>query len=242
MLRWLREVAEARSERVVPVAGGVAVLHSSYPAAHDHHRLLLASPVDATTAADEADRVLGGAGLEHRRMAVSDIGLTDALGPGLLARGYAREDELVMIHRGPPPSVQAGVIEIDLDERVAVATAGWRDERPDWSPQVCGQLGERARTLAAAVDATFLGIRARGRVVARADLYVRDGTAQVEEAMTDPAARRQGHAGALVREAGAWQGPASCSWSPTPMTGRPSCTAGSASPTLPVRHRSSWPS
>ena len=201
MLRWLREVAEARSERVVPVAGGVALLHCGYPAAHDHHRLLLTGPVDAATAADEADRVLGGAGLAHRGLAVSDSALADALTAGLLARGYSRADEVLMVYRGPLPAAQIGVVELDLDERIAVATAGWRAEQPDWPAQVCGQLGGRARTLAAAVDATFLGIRVGGRVVAHADLYVREGIAQVEEVMTDPAARRQGHASTLVREA-----------------------------------------
>ena len=201
MLRWLREVAEARSERVVPVAGGVALMHCGYPAAHDHHRLLLTGPVDAATAADEADRVLGGAGLAHRGLAVSDSALADALTAGLLARGYSRADEVLMVYRGPLPAAQIGVVELDLDERIAVATAGWRAEQPDWPAQVCGQLGGRARTLAAAVDATFLGIRVGGRVVAHADLYVREGIAQVEEVMTDPAARRQGHASTLVREA-----------------------------------------
>lgn len=200
MLRWLREVAEARAEQVVQVTGGVALLHSGYPMAQDHHRLLLDGPVDASAAADEADRVLGGAGLEHRWLAVTDIGLADTLTDGLLARGYAREDDLVMIHRGLAPCVQAGVVEFDLDERVAVATAGWRDEQPDWPAQVCGQLGGRARTLAAAVDATFLGIRVDGKVVAHADLFVRDGIAQVEEVMTEPAARRRGFASVLVRE------------------------------------------
>ena len=201
MLRWLREVAEARSERVVPVAGGVALMHCGYPAAHDHHRLLLTGPVDAATAADEADRVLGGAGLAHRGLAVSDSALADALTAGLLGRGYSRADEVLMVYRGPLPAAQIGVVELDLDERIAVATAGWRAEQPDWPAQVCGQLGGRARTLAAAVDATFLGIRVGGRVVAHADLYVREGIAQVEEVMTDPAARRQGHASTLVREA-----------------------------------------
>ncbi|MDP9393173.1 MAG: GNAT family N-acetyltransferase, partial [Actinomycetota bacterium] len=64
------------------------------------------------------------------------------------------------------------------------------------------QLGERTRTLLAAVDATFLAVRGTdGHVVSRADLYLRDGVAQVEEVATEPAARGRGLASALVVEA-----------------------------------------
>jgi ribosomal protein S18 acetylase RimI-like enzyme len=203
--QWLRTVIIARSDRVIEIAGGVAVLHSEFPQAHDHNRLLLRTATDAAGVAAAADEVLGGAGLEHRLVDVDDIDVADRLAPGLASFGYERSDSLVMTYDGaePPPSSSGTVSidQLDLAERSAVATADWQAEQPDWTPDVAVALGERTRTLSGAVTPTFLAVRRDHVVVARADLYRSDDIAQVEEVMTDPSARRQGFASALVREA-----------------------------------------
>lgn len=198
---WLRAVAEARAERVVDVPGGVAVLHDGLAHAHDHNRLIVEPTGAAADVVRAADDVLGGAGRQHR--------LVEAMSPPppawaatMRASGYTEARELVMVHRGPARSPSLAVQELSLAERVDHASRTWRTDLPDADPAVWEQLGERARTLAGAVEAVFLGIRsADGSVVTRADLYVRAGTAQVEEVLTQPEHRGRGHGAAVVSTA-----------------------------------------
>jgi ribosomal protein S18 acetylase RimI-like enzyme len=226
VLGWLRDVASDRAERRVAVPGGLGLLHSGFPDAHDHNRLLLWSPVDASTAAASADAVLGGAGLRHRLIEVQDAGLADSLQPGLEGLGYRRSTEQLMIFRPPehvarrldpeaaprrrpteprplgPGSGAVTLEELDLGERAAAAAATWQAEQPTWAAGVIAQLGGRIRTIRSAADATFLACRDdEGAVLARTDLYVRDGLAQIEEVSTAPRARERGLASALVLEA-----------------------------------------
>ena len=181
--------------------GGAAVLHGRFPSAHDHNQLVLHTPVAAVDVVRAADDVLGGAGLSHRQLWVLDAGLADALEDGLCRAGYAREDEQLLWQAPGGPPLQPTVERLEVEERVAVAVDGWVQEQPGWPREVADQLGRRIVTALDAVDATFLAVRDAGRVVAHADLFVRDGVAQVEEVMTEPAVRNGGRASALVREA-----------------------------------------
>lgn len=101
------------------------------------------------------------------------------------------------------PGARAPSVEdLTLQERQETAAADWRRDEPHQDPDVWRQLGERVQTVTRAATPTFLGVRrADGGVVARADLYLRDGVAQVEEVITDPAERGHGHARALVLQA-----------------------------------------
>lgn len=201
VVRWLRAVAVGRADRVVEVPGGLAVLHTRYPAAHDHNQLVLWEPVTAREVVCAAEQVLGGAGVSTHRAWVLDALLADALEPGLLADGFAREHELTMWHPPGGGQRQARVVALGLDERVEAASAAWEQEQPGWPAEVTRQLGERVRSALDVVGATFLAVREQGTAVARADLFVRDGLAQVEEVVTNPASRNRGHATALVDEA-----------------------------------------
>jgi ribosomal protein S18 acetylase RimI-like enzyme len=88
-----------------------------------------------------------------------------------------------------------------VGERAAAAAATWQAEQPTWSAGVVAQLGARIRTIESAAEATFLACKDdEGAVIARSDLYVRGGVAQVEEVVTAPSARRHGYASALVLE------------------------------------------
>jgi ribosomal protein S18 acetylase RimI-like enzyme len=200
---WLRDVAVDRSERVVPVPGGAVLLHSRYAGAHDHNRLLVWSEVDGAAAEAAVEDLLGAAGLSHRRIDVLSAELADRMEPALSAAGYARSDEIVMRldHRPAARPASGPVVELDLDRRASAAEASWRDEQPDWRPEVSHQLGERIRATAGVLDATFLAVVEGDRVLARTDLLMRAGVAQVEEVMTEPAGRNQGFGSALVSEA-----------------------------------------
>ncbi len=200
----VREIARDRATTVVRVPGGDAVLNEDFPAAHDLNKLLIATPCTPDALSSAAADVLGGAGLEHRLIEVHDAALGRELAVGLAAHGYASAEQLVMAVNGPaqrqPPMHR--VVELDVHERAERASAEWRRDQPDWDEDVCDQLGRRITTVLAAAQATFFAVRGSdGAVWGRADLYLRDGVAQVEEVMTDPAYRRRGVAGRLVLRA-----------------------------------------
>lgn len=197
--RWLHAFDLRRAQRVVEVPGGSAVLHDDFPSAHDHNKLSLLTDADGAAVAAAADDVLGGAGRGHRLV---NLRTPDAerAAQGLLAAGYARSDELLMTLTLAPakqrPDVE--VVHLDLAARIRVAAQEWSGELPTADPDVWRQLGERAVTATSAATASLLAVLDADDVVARADVYVHDGVAQVEEVMTRESHRGRGLATALV--------------------------------------------
>lgn len=202
VLAWLEQTARLRATSVGDVPGGFVVRNRDYPAAHDHNLLIINSAVDPDALAIAADEALADA--SHRLIYVHDPGVADAVTPRLTELGYERSDELILVAEsvgGPrnADTAEVRIVELDVDERIAVATEEWRADK---SADVARQLGERIRTVLPAADVTFLAVRSDDEtVVAHVDLYVRDGLAQVEELMTAPAARGRGYGSALVIEA-----------------------------------------
>ncbi|MCU1595012.1 MAG: hypothetical protein JWO12_2404 [Frankiales bacterium] len=193
---WLRALDEARAETVLEVPGGVAVRHSAYPRAHDHNKLIVSSPCDPSELADAAEQVLQD--VSHRRIEALAGG--DDLAEVLASRGYVRENGLLMELFGPAP--RSSIVQaLSLEDRVAAGTADWQAEQPSWDVETCRQLGERIVTVAP--WATFLGVPEDESFVARADLFVRDGIAQVEGVLTRPQYQGRGYASALVLDAAA---------------------------------------
>lgn len=196
---WLHALDERRAQSVVAVPGGLALLHDSFPDAHDHNKLSIVQDTDAAALAAAADDVLGGAGRGHRLVQLRTP--HDRAARALTDWGYARSNDLVMtyVEANPAPRPDVTVEVLTLRERIDVAEAGWRQELPAAGPDVWRQLGARIATVTSATQATFLGVRGEdGQVVARADLYAHEGSGQVEEVVTDGQHRRRGFAGALV--------------------------------------------
>lgn len=193
---WLHALDLRRARTVVAVEGGAGVRSAAFPLAHDHNKVSLLA--DSVSAPGAAERVL--AGLSHRLVEVRTPGCERA-DRALLAAGYARDDAVVMEHAGPA-GVPGGATVLTVAQRVGAAEAGWRDEQPDAGPDTWRQLGARIATVRPAARAVFLGVvDDDGRVLARTDLYLHEGVAQVEEVVTDPAHRGRGHATLLVRDA-----------------------------------------
>lgn len=206
VLAWLRGVGRDRAVTTVPVPGGEAFLHPDFPLAHDHNRLLISGPCGAPALYEAAEAVLGGAGLAHRLIDVQTLEVADSVTAGLASHGYERSEDLLLRHTGAAPRdrvLPGPVIELSLPERAAVAEAEWRRDKPDADPELARQLGWRILTMPTAADATFLAVRdaGTGAVLAHADLYLRDGVAQIEEVMTDPQHQNQGLATAVVTAA-----------------------------------------
>lgn len=203
-LSMLKEVSRAQSTQVILVPGGEAYLHTGYPAAHSLNRLVVTRPCSAPELADAADDVLGAAGLGHRLIEVLDPALDESLAPGLQKLGYQRNPVVVMVANQIPERqpIPVEVVELSLQERIEVVRSEWKLEQPEWSDDVIDQLAHRIETMLDVSQVTSLGTRGPdGRVTSRADLYQRDGAAQIEEVMTHPDFRRQGLATTIVLHA-----------------------------------------
>ena len=61
-------LARREATDLVDVTGGVAVLNRSYPISHAHNRVLVTATSAVDVSVAEAERVLGGAELSHRRI------------------------------------------------------------------------------------------------------------------------------------------------------------------------------
>lgn len=197
-MAWLQETDRLRAERVLPTSCGFAVLDDTFSSAHSLNKLVVTSACTAEDVVDAADSTLGH--LSHRLVDVHDQELADELAPGLTQRGWTRSPGLLMTTAGHGQA-SATVVELELPERQRTAAADWERDEPQQDPDVWRQLGERVQTVQRSAVATFLAVRAPGRVVAHADVYLRAGTAQVEEVLTAPDHRGQGHASRLVSHA-----------------------------------------
>jgi ribosomal protein S18 acetylase RimI-like enzyme len=180
------------------------MVNTQFPDAHDHNKAVVATTCSSAALAQAVDDVYRIRGMSHRLIEVHDEVLGDRLADELSGLGYTCGHELLMSFNGevavrtPKPEI----VELALSERASVSSADWRRDQPDWSETTVDQLGRRIATITSAARTGFLAVRdAQGAVVAHADLYLRDGVAQVEEVLTSPEHRGRGLASALVLDA-----------------------------------------
>ncbi|MHA6792476.1 GNAT family N-acetyltransferase [Pseudonocardia bannensis] len=199
----LRRVAT----REVPVLGGVAVLTAAVPGSRQHNQLLITEAVSAADVAAEADRVLGGAGLAHRRAMLTGRGCAAAAGLG--ERGWGIERLVTMA--APAGGGASGRVEqVDLETLQPAWVAMWRRELHGVSDTDVAQLVDRYRLEEPEIDLRYLAVRDGGAVVSSCLLKIDGGTAMLDEVTTDPAHRGRGHGDALVQDARAIAGRAGC--------------------------------
>lgn len=180
------------------------MVNTRFPEAHDHNRVVVTAPCSAAALAEACDDIYGSRGMRHRLIEVHDETLGDQLADQLRASGYSCGREVLMGFYGkvalrtPMPEIVA----LDADERAEAASADWRRDHPEWPETIVEQLGRRITTITDVARTAFLAVRdTDGVVAAHADLYLRDGVAQVEEVITRPDQRGRGLASALVLDA-----------------------------------------
>lgn len=204
LARFRASVARRQARRVVEVPGGIAVLDDDFPLSHEHNQLLLTEPEpapgDLPALADELF-----AHLPHRRVALLGGTLTAAYADVLARAGYAREDEVVMVHEGPVPAPAASVRETGADALAGPYGERLRTWMPEAGPELLRQLvARRPRRLAGADDVRFLAsYTPAGEVASWADLYLdrATGTAQTEDVVTAGAHLGHGHGDAVLATA-----------------------------------------
>lgn len=200
----LRRAATAE----IPVTGGVGVLTAPVPASHQHNQLLVDGAVDAGELSAEADRVLGGAGLTHRRALLTGAHLARTAG-GLAEHGWAVDPLVGMVAPAggtPDPRVEP----VDLEALRPGWDAMWRRDLPGVDAGTLAELTDRYRTEEPVSDLRYLAVREAGGVVARCVLKIDGATALLDAVHTDPAHRGRGYGDALVTTALAVAAEAGC--------------------------------
>jgi len=195
-------IARRSAQRLVPTAGGFAVLDSRYPASYEHNQLFVIAPIAAASVVAEADRLLRSR--RHRYVTVLDGELARRLTPGLLAAGYREEGTVVMVLTGAPDRHGAAPVAAERVPLEALRDAdarAWDERYPDLPADIVTQLFERRFATAAACDLSTHVVRADGGVVAWCNLYRVGHEAQVESVNTLPEWRRHGFARAVVLDA-----------------------------------------
>ncbi|MDF2696958.1 MAG: Acetyltransferase, partial [Labilithrix sp.] len=202
--RFEREIEMAGS-RTVESPFGVGVLEPSLPLRHDSNYLFierLPLGVGAQELADEAERILGGAGLAHRSMVCFDAELGEKLEPQFKELGWNVRRHIWMAQlresdRSPDLSIVQEVGEGDL-------RAGRTHEitsYPWGNKEVARQLLDAKLLLGQRAKTRFFGVPVHDEIVSWADLYVAQGVGQVEDVATKEEHRGMGYASAVVLRA-----------------------------------------
>jgi ribosomal protein S18 acetylase RimI-like enzyme len=200
------DVMRRTSTHVEPFAWGTAYLNEDLPHRYSSNLLwvdLGASPPGAEDLVAEADRVLGGRGLSHRKVNV-DGEAGRALAPRFLELGWTVHRLLLMTldaapDRGPSIAVERVGFEIarPLAEAVARRAEITRDESV--LRELVGFKGVAEREL----GASFFVSRVDGELGGVCELYVGDGVAQIEDVNTLEEHRGRGIGRAVVLAAAA---------------------------------------
>lgn len=184
---------------------GPVFLHERLSRVWSLNYLLAERDLDDTSATElaaEADRVLGAAGVSHRKIELWDEGPGLRLEPDFRTLGWMVERDVVMAHRRPADREieTAAVEEVSADDLADTWAEGTRTEPWGKDEEVVRQLVEHKYVFAAA-GARFFAARADGRIGSSCELYSDGATAQIEAVMTLPELRNRGLARAVVSKA-----------------------------------------
>jgi len=195
-----QEKLYTRTERF---QGGRAFFHRDFPDVYDLNYLQvedLSSDLEVTALADEAERIQGEAGLQHRRVQIADEATGVSLESGFRELGWEVERLLLMAHhrerdRRPPPGTAT---QIGLEEMKVARELSLRQEPKKKSKDEIAQLTDTARLMQEAIGARFYAAHASGEVASTCELYSDGSTAQIEAVITLEQHRNKGLGRAVV--------------------------------------------
>jgi len=205
-ISFLRELERRAAGRQVPFLFGTAYLRDELPHVWSRNYLSLERDLERATAEQvhkEAERLLGEAGVAHRKIEVFDAEAGARLATGLADLGWQVECDVVMVAaRDPDREADPSVAEeVSHEALVPVWAESNRSEGQIVEEEVIRQLADGKRVLSSAIDVRFFGARADGEIGAYCELYSLGGTAQVENVLTLERHRNRGLARALVLRA-----------------------------------------
>jgi GNAT superfamily N-acetyltransferase len=206
IVAFLRELDELSAEREVPFRFGTAYLHSELPRVWSRNYLVADRDVDQTSVellAAESERILGEAGLRHRKVELYDEDVGARLEPGFRALGWDVHCDVLMVARREPdrPADLSLAGEVSIDELEPVWAEGIRSEPYGTDEEVVRQLVASKRIVVASRDTKFFAARIDGVIGSYCDLYSNGSTGQIEAVMTLEQFRNRGLARATVLRA-----------------------------------------
>jgi ribosomal protein S18 acetylase RimI-like enzyme len=195
---------DACIKRFVPSRFGTALLNDSLPRVWSVNLLRVeAAQAEARELVAEADRVLGEAGLDHRRLLIADIDLGRRLEEPLAAAGWKTDHFVFMVSRREPPR-RVGtdrVVEVQHEALGSLRRAILEEWLPNLEEETVRQIMESERCLGEAGSARYFAILADRVPVSSTNLYSDGRTAQIEDVATLPEHRGRGYASAVVLRA-----------------------------------------
>jgi ribosomal protein S18 acetylase RimI-like enzyme len=205
-IAFIRARDLAQVDRVEPCAWGRALITESLPKVHDLNFLLADAPeaeVHAAALAAEAERVMGSAGLGHRRVNVDDEEDAARLAPGFDDLGWQAERFLVMAHRGAPDRTAdlREVREVEILTLRAHREQIVRSEPFGKDDELVQQILLKDERVAALPGTRAFAIVRDGLAVSACHLYSDGTTAQIESVSTLRQHRGRGYARAVVQAA-----------------------------------------
>ena len=205
-LDFIAKMADELAQKKVPSRYGVALLAPEFPSVWSRNYLYATEELDTASAeelAAEANRLLGQAGLRHRKVEVWDAEAGVRLEPGFVKLGWNRERDVIMVvHRGPDRLVDtSSVHEVGADDLVPAWTESWALDPAVLNSDVARQLVENKRRLGVETNTRFFAARVDGEVGAYCELYSDGQTAQIENVFTLDRFRKRGLARAVVSKA-----------------------------------------
>jgi ribosomal protein S18 acetylase RimI-like enzyme len=202
MSRW---VAEVTATRVEPWRLGTAIFTEEFPGRYDSNFLRVERSVGTTTTsaiAAEADRLFAQFG--HREIEIEDAEEGSRLAAGFRDLGYAVAQHALMVQREPVEASTAlpPVVEVDAATlwpavvATNLAIAGMRQAEAE-------MLADFLAVSAARAGTRFFATMTDGTPTSYCELYVHEGSAQVEDVNTREAWRNRGGGRAVVLAAAA---------------------------------------
>jgi len=184
-----------------PVPGGWALETRSLPLVWTLNQVRLTGRVGVDDLVEVAEACQGD--LPYRHVVVCDADSIAALEPGLEARGWRVERDVVMalLADGHAPVADDRVVELTEDQMLELMAAWLLEERFDTSTEGLAQVLEYNRREGRYFSERRLGVLHDGEAVAVTKLRVDRAFGWVEDVYTLPAARRRGYARALVSTA-----------------------------------------
>jgi len=203
-LDFVRGIEDRGAQRRVPFKWGTAFFHDEFPRIHDLNFLRVdGAPDDATPQglAAEADRLLGGASLSHRKIVVQDESLGERLTPGFEELGWEIVRLLYMeARRESERALSPGVAaEVDIETFLEARELSIRADRELVQEEdLVVQLRDSYKVWARACVARPFAAFVDGEPVSTCELYSDGATAQIESVLTLEEHRNRGLGVAVV--------------------------------------------
>lgn len=203
---FLVRLADRAAKTKEPSRYGVAHLNADLPRVWSRNYLFAERSLETVTAEElavETERVLGAAGLTHRKIELVDPQAGARLEPEFRELRWEVECDVIMVARRPLDREvdTSNVDEVPIEELVPVWTHGWQAEPRIHDEDVVQQLVENRRVMARAVDTRFFAGRIDGEIGSYCELYSEPGIGQIEDVLTVERFRKRGLARATVTRA-----------------------------------------